>query len=450
MRSPATRRLLAPLALALALACGRVAPIDPTTRLPADAKAALALPPLPALKQALFELCYNVPGLDGVADLLHFRFGLDLEGDTEKARFGVADDVPLALFLRGPFWVLAVPLDDPVRFSAYLAERLAGNGFDRVGPGAWTQGKRAVVARVDGGLAWISRGPADGLGYLQGELDKAAAGSFAPRLEVPPGATLALRGRWFDLMSALDPLAIFGDVPLAVRGTLYGFGDVDATATVGRDGVRLRVDLKGGGNAGLVRSLAGGGAPRWAALNDLAGWSPVARASLRVSPALVDPWLALVPGSAEGEGLKGQWDGSLAVAVGIPRSPARLVKALLGDPTRFPWSELPWAVVAGRTPHEGLEALLGPVLPLPWRYAWGADQLTVRSGADGRGEAQKEPGPAPTGLLSLRVSFRALYEAARETDLFPYALKLLSGPRDLALDVTGRGDDLALTLELTL
>jgi hypothetical protein len=48
------------------------------------------------------------------------------------------------------------------------------------------------------------------------------------------------------------------------------------------------------------------------------------------------------------------------------------------------------------------------------------------------------------------VSFRALYEAARETDLFPYALKLLSGPRDLALDVTGRGDDLALTLELTL
>jgi|GEM_PF-3048899 len=442
MKLLAMRRLLVPLALALALACARTVPVDPTTRLPADAKAALALPPLPALKQALFELCYNVPGLDGVVDLLHFRFGLDLEGDTEGARFGVASQVPLAVFLRGPFWVLAVPLADPERFSTYLAERLAGNGFDPAGPGAWTQGKKAVVARIDGGLAWIARGQADGLAYLQGELDKAAAGPFAAPLVRPADATLALKARWFDLMSTLDPLGLFGDVPLAVRGTVYGFGDVEATARVGRDGVRLDATLQGGGNAGLVRTLAGGGAPRVAEVVEEAGWSPVARATLRVSPALLEPWLP--------SELKGQWDGSLALAVGIPKSPARLVKALVNDPSRFPWSELPWAVVAGRVPHEGFEALLGPVLPLPYRYTWAADTLTVRSGADGRGTSPGEPPKAPEGRLTLGVSFRAIYEALRETDLFPYALKLLSGPRELTVGVGGTDDRLTLELELTL
>lgn len=434
--------LVVPLLLAACLACARTTPIDPTTRLPADAKAALALPPLPALKQALFEFCYNVPGLDGVADWLHFRFGLDLEGYTEGARFGVATEVPLAVFLRGSFWVLAVPLDDPERFGAYLAERLAGNGFDPVGPGAWTQGKKAVVARIEGGLALLARGNADGLDYLRGELDKAAAGPFAPPLVVPADATVALRARWFDLMSTLDPLGLFGDVPLAVRGTLYGFGDVEASARVGRDGVRLTATLQGGGNAGLVRSLAGGGAPRVAEVTEAAGWSPVARASARVSPALLEPWLPA--------DLQGQWDGSLAVALGIPKSPAKLVKALVNDPSRFPWSELPWAVVAGRVPHGGLEALLGPVLPLPYRYTWGADTLTVRSGADGRGTAPAEPQKAPATLLALGVSFRAIYEALRETDLFPYALKLLSGPRELTLEVAGTGDQLTLTVELTL
>ena len=442
MSQPTPRLLLLSLALLLALACARTVPVDPSTRLPADAKAAVAFPPLPALKQALFELCYNVPGLDGVADLLHFRFGLDLEADSEGARFGVADAVPLAVFLRGPFWVLAVPLADPERFGAYLDERLVGNGFDRAGPGAWTQGKKAVVARVEGGLAWIARGQADGLDYLRGELDKAAAGPFGPPLAVPADATVALRGRWFDLMSALDPLAAFGDVPLAVRGTVYGFGDVEATARVGRDGVKLDVRLKGGGNAGMVRTLAGGGAPRWAEATREAAWSPVVRLAAHVSPALIEPWLPA--------DLKGQWDGSVAVAVGIPKSPAKLVKALLNDPSRFPWSELPWVVVAGRTPHEGLEALLGPVLPVPYRYGWAADTLTVRSGADGRGETPREPGPVPPGRLGVRASFRALYEALRETDLFPYALKLLSGPRELTLDLGGEGDDLALTLELTL
>lgn len=442
MTPPLTHPRLALLVFVGALACARVAPVDPTTRLPADAKAALALPPLPELKQALFELVYNVPGLDGVADWLHFRFGLDLEADTEGPRFGVASEQPLAVFLRGSFWVLAVPLADPTRFAAYLDERLAGNGFDRAGPGAWTQGKKAIVARVDGGLAWISRCNADSLTYLQSELDKAAAGPFGPALTRPPEATMVLRGRWFDLSSALDPLAAFGQVPLAVRGTLYGFGDVAASARVGKNGVALTIDLAGGGNASLVRELIGGGAPRGRELAEAALWNPVVRASVGVSPALLEPWLPA--------DLRDQWDGSLAVAIGIPKSPARLVKAVVSDPSRFPWSELPWAVVAGRLRHEGVEALLGPVLPLPYRYAWSAESLTVTSGAVGRGAAPKEPGAAPGGLLELHVSFRTLYEALRETDLFPYALKLLSGPRELSIVVGARGDGLTLQVELAL
>ena len=53
-------------------------------------------------------------------------------------------------------------------------------------------------------------------------------------------------------------------------------------------------------------------------------------------------------------------------------------------------------------------------------------------------------------IAFVHVSFRALYEALRETDLFPYALKVLSGPRTVDLEIGLQGDTLHLRFELVL
>jgi hypothetical protein len=437
------------------LSCARGPAPDPLANLPPDARVVLGLAPLPASKQAAFAFLFNFPGMDGAVDWLQTRFGLDPQGDTEGERLGLSLEAPLALVLRGSFWVLVLPLDDPGCFGERLAERLAGNGFEPAGEGLWKRGRRAVAGRVVGRLAWVTSGAADSAGFMASELQAAASGARGATLGLPPGATAVVRGRWADLMGSLDPLAALGSVPLWLKSALYGFGELSAQLTLGADGLKLGASLGAGDNALVLRALKGAAPAPLEALYTGLGFQPAALLVARLDPAAL--------GSFAPAWLASWWDGGLAAAAGLPESPGRLIKRLMEHPERFPVEELPWAVLAGSRERGGslanlLDSLSAPLsLFVPFPVRWEDRGLRIASPARGRAPeapagqaAPADLAPRPLAALSLSVSFRALYEGLRDTDLFPYALTLLSGPRRLTLDLTPEGDALRLDLELTL
>ena len=410
-----------------ASACRSTPPGKPLEHLPKDAKAIIACAPLPRLKQHAFEFLYNVPGLEGIADHLHYRFGLDLEGDTEGEHMGLAMDEPLAVFLRGSFWVLLLPLADEARFQAYLTKQLQANGFDAAAGGIWTRGRWSVVGRVGAGLAWLARAPSESAAYLASELDDAIAGEVAPIPSLNEADTARVQGDWYALMSALDPLASFGDVPLAARSAAYGFGALDATLRLSRDGMTLSASVGAGGNHALVAALGGGGKPRLTAIGEELKWSPVGSLALRLDPSALGPVLP--------SPLDAMLDGSLVAALGIPVSPAKLIRQLTETPGTVPWNQIPWIALAGRGDTEPGP---NPRVSLGLRYRWVNAGLLLSSSARGRGEASAQALKGLEGddsILAVDISFRSIYEALRETDLFPFALRLLSGPRELRLRI---------------
>lgn len=414
------------LALVLGASACRSTPAGrPLEQLPKDAKAIIALAPLPRLKQHAFEFLYNVPGLEGIADHLHYRFGLDLEGDSEGVHMGLAMNEPLAAFLRGSFWVLVLPLADEDRFQGYLSKQMQANGFDAAPGGIWTRGRWSLVSRVSGGLAWLARAPSDSAAYLASELDDAIAGDKAPAMEIDVEDTASVQGDWYALMSALDPLSKLGDIPLTVRSAAYGFGALDATLRLSKDGLKLKAGIDAGGNHALVAALGGGGEPRVKAIGEELKWAAVASLVLRLDPSVLGPILPSPLGT--------MLDGSLVAALGIPSSPAKLIRQLTETPGTLPWREIPWIALAGR---RDTEPGPNPKVALGLRYRWVKSGLLFSSSARGRGEAGAgRPAALPRDdtILALDVSFRAIYEALRETDLFPFALRLLSGPRELHL-----------------
>lgn len=439
----------APLTAAVALACllaacSRPPPPDPLTRLPAEAKAAIGLPPLPVLKQKSFELLFNVPGLDGVVDWLHFRFGLDLERDSEEERFGVSLARPIAACLARGFWVLIVPLADPGRFEEAVAARLHQNGYEAGAPGVWTRGRAAAVIRVHERLAWMATAARDNAGYLASVLQEISAGERAAPLALPADGAVALRGGWYDMMSALDPLRAFGDVPLAARSIAYGFGELTGSLAFDQDGVRLTLQIDGGGNAGLLSTLASAAPFPLEALRDQLDYQPVVLAGARAAPER----LALVLPQA----LRRHLSGAVVAAIGLPESTARLIRNLTQDPGSFGWGALPWTALAARA--AGSSPADQPALDrrLPFHVRWRDSGLIGASDLAGRGEAALPEGftVSPDTIAFVHVSFRALYEALRETDLFPYALKVLSGPRTVDLEIGLQGDTLHLRFELVL
>jgi hypothetical protein len=428
----------------LSLACSHPPPPDPLTRLPAEANVVIGLPALPVLKQKSFELLFNIPGLDGVVDWLHFRFGLDLERDSEEARFGVSLERPIAACLARGVWVLVVPLSDPERFEEAVAARLHQNGYEAGAPGVWTRGRAAAVIRVHRQLAWMATAASDNADYLASVLEEITAGERAAPLALPADGAVALRGGWYDLMSALDPLRVFGDVPLAARSIAYGFGDLTGSLAFDQDGVRLTLRIDGGGNAGLLSTLATRAPFPLEALRGQLDYQPVVLAGARVAPER----LALVLPSA----LRRHLSGAAVAAVGLPESPARLIRNLTQDPGSFGWSVLPWTALAARAAGSTPEDKPALDRRLPFHVRWRNSGLIGASDLAGRGEAALPEGftVSPDTVAFAHVSFRTVYEALRETDLFPYALKVLSGPRTVDLEIELKEGTLTLRLELVI
>lgn len=128
------RRLAVVAALIACASCASRSPADVAALVPADAAAAVLLPPLESLRPPLLAFADGMEGAQGVFDWLAQRYGVDLQAEDGLPAIGVDPRAGAALFWHEGFVVVALGVRDAEAFQAFVAGQLPLFGYGAAQP----------------------------------------------------------------------------------------------------------------------------------------------------------------------------------------------------------------------------------------------------------------------------------------------------------------------------
>jgi hypothetical protein len=226
-------------------ACAPSPPADVAALVPADATAALVVPPLSEVRPPLLAFADGMEGAQGLVDYVAQRYGVDLQSEDGLAAVGIDDRAGLALFWRGGLFVVALGVADAERFQTFLAKQLPLFGYGPPTPPTGTPAVAGARDRGTTGVPPIAFGVHAGRAVLALPLESGGA-SAAPGTQ--GGADPAPAPGGPDPVAAVRALLAGGGASALVSEPRFGALTAPAAPADGAPGapvaVRAWIDLE--------------------------------------------------------------------------------------------------------------------------------------------------------------------------------------------------------------